>query len=88
MYQGFCLCRRVCHGGAVRSSGAGGPDLRESPVINDYPAFRAIVAEGALLANGMPLFDDLSEQELRGLYDYIRQQARLAVPSGSGPYFR
>jgi quinohemoprotein ethanol dehydrogenase len=61
------------------STGGGGPDLRESATLRDYAAFRAIVAEGALLPLGMPMFDDLEEAELRGTWEFLRQQARAAV---------
>jgi len=74
-HQSSCA---VCHGGNATSNGAAGPDLRESPLMTDYRAFRAVVAEGALLQNSMPMFDDLTEREVRGVYEYIRQQIRLA----------
>lgn len=69
----------TCHGMAVMSTGTA-PDLRESTLAADYTTFRSVVAEGLLLGNGMPMFDDLSEQELRGVYDYVRQQTRIAKP--------
>ena len=69
----------TCHGAGAMSTGAGGPDLRESTLAADYKTFRSIVAEGQLLSVGMPMFDDLSEEELRGVYDYVRQQTRLAA---------
>jgi quinohemoprotein ethanol dehydrogenase len=74
-HQSSCA---VCHGGNVISNGAAGPDLRESPYMTDYRAFRAVVAEGALLPKSMPMFDDLSEREVRSVFEYIRQQIRLA----------
>ena len=69
----------TCHGVMAMSTGGGGPDLRESASLRDYAAFRAIVAEGALLPLGMPMFDDLEEAELRGTWEFLRQQARAAV---------
>jgi quinohemoprotein ethanol dehydrogenase len=74
-HQSSCA---VCHGGNVTSNGAAGPDLRESPLMTDYRAFRAVVVEGALLPNSMPMFDDLTEREVRGVFEYIRQQIRFA----------
>jgi quinohemoprotein ethanol dehydrogenase len=70
----------VCHGGGVVSNGAGGPDLRESKLTMDYASFRAIVADGAALPLGMPMFNDLSESELRDVHAYLRQQTRAAQP--------
>ena len=67
----------VCHGGGVISNGAAAPDLRESAMMTNYRAFRAVVVEGALLPQSMPNFDDLTEREVRGVYEYIRQQIRL-----------
>ena len=74
-HQSSCA---VCHGGNATSNGAAGPDLRESPLLTDYRAFRAVVAEGALLPQSMPMFDDLTEREIRGLFEYLRQQIRVA----------
>ncbi len=74
-HQSSCA---VCHGGNVTSNGAAGPDLRESPLMTDYRAFRAVVVEGSLLQRSMPMFDDLTEREVRGLFEYIRQQIRVA----------
>lgn len=68
----------VCHGSGAVSNGAGGPDLRESSKAMDWPSFRAIVAEGAALPLGMPMFSDLSERELRDVHHYLRQQAAVA----------
>ena len=74
-HQSSCA---VCHGGNAKSNGAAGPDLRESALMADYAAFRAVVAEGALLPRSMPMFDDLTEKEVRAVFEYIRQQIRLA----------
>jgi quinohemoprotein ethanol dehydrogenase len=68
----------VCHGGAAVSNGAGGPDLRASAAAMDWATFRSVVADGALLPAGMPMFNDLNEAELRDLHAYLRQQAGLA----------
>lgn len=68
----------VCHGGGAVSNGAGGPDLRESALAMDYRSFRAIVADGAALPLGMPMFSDLSESELLDLHAYLRLETRRA----------
>lgn len=67
----------VCHGGGAISNGAAAPDLRESAMMTNYAAFRSVVVEGALLSRSMPMFDDLTEREVKGLYEYIREQIRL-----------
>ena len=67
-----------CHGtGAV--SGGIGPDLRESPIATTRAAFKEVVVNGAKLANGMPRFVDFTEEDVDGLFHYIRQQARASV---------
>ncbi len=73
-HQASCA---VCHGGEAISVGAAAPDLRESPYMANYPAFRAVVVEGALLPRSMPMFDDLTETEVRAVWEYVRQQTRL-----------
>jgi quinohemoprotein ethanol dehydrogenase len=69
----------TCHGLEAVANGAAAPDLRTSPLTSDFAGFRAVVAEGALLPNGMPMFDDLSERELHGIFEYIRSRARNAA---------
>ncbi|MCP5185532.1 MAG: PQQ-dependent dehydrogenase, methanol/ethanol family [Pseudomonadales bacterium] len=80
--EGFVLYHQascaICHGSDAHSVGAAAPDLRESAFITDYAAFRGVVADGNLLPRGMPMFDDLSEREIRAVFEYVRQQARLA----------
>jgi len=66
-----------CHGSAAVSGGYG-PDLRASPVSLTYKGFRTVLVEGRQPL-GMPRFVDYSEEELQGLYHYVRQQARKAV---------
>ena len=60
------------------SAGAPGPDLRESALALDQAAFLQVVKGGALLENGMPRYDWLSEQQAVDIWHYIRQQARKA----------
>lgn len=74
-HQASCA---TCHGGMAVSTGAAGPDLRESSMLTSYSAFRAVVAEGALLHKSMPVFDDLSETELKSVFEYVRSEARKA----------
>jgi quinohemoprotein ethanol dehydrogenase len=71
-------CAR-CHGLNLENAASFAPDLRESTAAVDWNAFSAVVREGALVAEGMPRFDDLTDDELRALYMYVRQQARDAT---------
>ena len=67
-----------CHGtGAV--AGGIGPDLRESPIATNPVALKEVVVKGAKLANGMPRFGELTDEDIDGLFHYIRQQARASV---------
>ncbi|MGE4323344.1 MAG: PQQ-dependent dehydrogenase, methanol/ethanol family [Sphingobium sp.] len=64
----------VCHGfGAV--SGGGAPELRRSPASFDAAAFAGIVHDGALVANGMPTFGELSDGDLTAIRHYLRGEA-------------
>jgi quinohemoprotein ethanol dehydrogenase len=45
-------------------------------VALDRAAFQSLLRGGALIGRGMPLFDDLSEDEIGDIYQYIRSQAR------------
>jgi len=65
----------ICHGTAFDSSG-GAPDLRESAIAFDRSTFRSVLHEGILVPHGMPRFDDLSDDEIESLYQYIRSEAR------------
>lgn len=80
----FLACA-LCHGRDAISSGAPGPDLRESALALDPEAFRAVVKQGALLERGMPRYDALTDEQVAQLWHYIRQQARAAAKeSGDG----
>jgi quinohemoprotein ethanol dehydrogenase len=63
-----------CHGaGAIADIQA--PDLRRSAVILSAQAFRIVVHDGARKANGMPVFQELSDQQLADLRQFLRTQA-------------
>lgn len=68
-----------CHGGELQSSGAPGPDLRESAIALDREAFWNVVHEGALLSKGMPRFQHLNRKEVDQIYSYVRAGAREAL---------
>jgi quinohemoprotein ethanol dehydrogenase len=78
----FVTCS-LCHGKDAVAGGTA-PDLRESAIALDAAAFRAVVHDGALLQNGMPQFEDLSDAELRQLRAYIRARAREALGKRAG----
>jgi quinohemoprotein ethanol dehydrogenase len=68
-----------CHGIEMRNIASFARDLRESAVASTWAGFKSVVQGGSFFSLGMPRFDDLSEQDLRALYMYIRQQARTAA---------
>ena len=73
----------VCHGDSLDAMGLA-PDLRESPVALNLAAFRAFVRSGASISHNMPKFDDLSDDQLEDVFEYIRAGARKAKSSVSG----
>ena len=74
----FTACA-LCHGRDVISSGAPGPDLRESRLALDRQAFLQVVRGGALLQKGMPRYDDLTETQALQIWAYVRGEARKAL---------
>ncbi|MDE2303078.1 MAG: PQQ-dependent dehydrogenase, methanol/ethanol family [Sphingomonadales bacterium] len=83
----FLACA-VCHGRDAVSAGAPGPDLRESALALDPQAFLAVVKGGALLARGMPRYDQLGDAQALDIWAYVRSRARdaLAGQAGSAPH--
>ncbi len=71
VYGVRCL---VCHGLDVKAAGLA-PDLRASPVPQDKAAFESVVHDGALVPNGMPRFEELTQAELDGVRQYLRTAA-------------
>jgi quinohemoprotein ethanol dehydrogenase len=69
----------VCHGANLVSPGSPAPDLRESAVALDREAFGTILTSGALAANGMPGFPELTRAEILDLYMFVRNGARQAL---------
>jgi quinohemoprotein ethanol dehydrogenase len=78
LYQGNCA---YCHGRLLVSPGAPGPDLRESAIALNWDSFHVVVKDGTLVPKLMPKFDELSEEQLRDLFMYIRTGAREAAAS-------
>jgi quinohemoprotein ethanol dehydrogenase len=75
IYLASCM---YCHGFYGIASG-GAPDLRGSTTASDELALRQILLKGNLQQRGMPIFDELSEQQVEQLYHYIRLRAQGAV---------
>ena len=65
----------ICHGVAAVAGGTA-PDLRASQVPLSPEAFKAIVQTGALESRGMPVFPELSDNDLESIRHYIRDRAR------------
>jgi quinohemoprotein ethanol dehydrogenase len=59
--------------------GGHAPDLRSSAVPLTDGTFKSIVQDGALMPNGMPRFEELTDSERNDLRQYIRSQAHAAV---------
>ena len=72
VYAEHCF---MCHGVAVVAAGAA-PDLRRSAIPLDAAVFESVVRGGALKSKGMPQFQELQDEDLNGLRNFIRYQAR------------
>ena len=79
LYYGHCL---QCHGAGAIAAGIA-PDLRASPIALDGAAFREVL-RGALVANGMPKFDDLTDDQIEDIRNFVRGQAEGTAPAGAG----
>nr|AJW29510.1 Quino(hemo)protein alcohol dehydrogenase, PQQ-dependent [Sphingomonas sp. JE1] len=67
----------VCHGGGADATG-NAPDLRESGIALNKESLRTLLRDGSLVSRGMPKFDDLTDAEIEGVFQYIRDRARAA----------
>jgi len=77
LFNGACS---GCHGKDAESSGAPGPDLRESGIALDRAALWTVLHDGALLARGMPRYPQFTEEQAGQIHQFIRDRAR-AVPA-------
>ena len=68
----------LCHGDQLDAMGIA-PDLRESSIAYDRTAFKTFLRSGALLSRNMPLYDDLADEDVEDLYQYIRAGARKVI---------
>ena len=69
----------ACHGVGLQATGTPGPDLRESAIALNLDSFSTLLKTGALLEQGMPRFQMLTDDQIRDLYAYIRARAREAL---------
>jgi len=69
----------ACHGVGLQSTGTPGPDLRESAIALKLDSFTTLLKSGALLEQGMPRFQQLTDEQIRQLYAYVRAKAREAL---------
>jgi quinohemoprotein ethanol dehydrogenase len=75
LYHSTCT---GCHGGALQGTGSIAPDLRESQLALQWLSFNAVLQSGIPSA-GMPRYDDLTEEDMRALFMYVRAGAREAL---------
>jgi quinohemoprotein ethanol dehydrogenase len=72
----------LCHGANAEGTGSIAPDLRESHISLDWLSFRRLLHTGALASLGMPKYDDLTEDDMRSLFLYVRKRARDSKVQG------
>jgi len=72
----FNMSCALCHGIEIEGTGPDAPDLRESAAALNFETFRSILHDGTLAPGGMPRYSDLTEEEIRSIYMYIRQRTR------------
>jgi len=66
----------ACHGIGMQATGTPGPDLRESAIALRLDTFSELLKSGALMENGMPRFQHLTDTQIRQIHAYIRAKAR------------
>ncbi|MFT5132682.1 MAG: quinohemoprotein ethanol dehydrogenase [Gammaproteobacteria bacterium] len=67
-----------CHGVAAVAGGFA-PDLRASPITLSADAFKSVLRDGVLEAQGMPPFAELSDGDLSDLRHYLIRRARESL---------
>ena len=81
IYNSTCF---LCHGPGAVSAGAA-PDLRASATPLSLGALRSVVKDGALKERGMPQFDELNDDDLIALQNYIRMRADKGLEASKSP---
>jgi quinohemoprotein ethanol dehydrogenase len=74
----FVQCA-ACHGVGTHATGTPAPDLKESGIALDLASFSQVLKTGALMEQGMPRFEYLTDDQIRQLYAYIRYRARESL---------
>ena len=74
LYHTTCV---ACHGGMLAAESVA-PDLRESALSGELQALRAVLQQGLFAQRGMPLYDDLSDEDVEDIYHFIRYGAMTA----------
>ncbi len=78
----YAMCS-WCHGGGAVAAGMT-PDLRASRIVADLERFAGVVRDGERAEDGMPMYSDISYDELTALQHYIRQRAEQALAAEGG----
>jgi quinohemoprotein ethanol dehydrogenase len=79
-YEARCT---LCHGpGAV--AGGLAPDLRASRVVPSLERLAGVVRDGERADDGMPMYADITYDELVVLQHYLRDRAEVALGAGGG----
>ncbi len=80
-YSRNCM---VCHGALAESSGVL-PDLRWSSITGNTEAFKGVVIDGNLAANGMVSFAEyLTPDDVEAIRAYVLAQAHATTPADGG----
>ena len=74
----FGLCSS-CHGGGAESKGMA-PDLRASSVPLKLESFAEVVRGGTRAKKAMPMFPDMTDDQLTAIMHYIRKRANDSKP--------
>ncbi|AUW60034.1 PQQ-dependent dehydrogenase, methanol/ethanol family [Sphingobium sp. SCG-1] len=82
----YALACGTCHGSGGAAAGTA-PDLRISLATQSEETFLAIVREGVLMPQGMPRFQDMPENWVLAIRQYLRARGQALPPttrSGDG----
>lgn len=72
-----------CHGNGAVAAGMT-PDLRSSRIITSLERFAGVVRDGERASDGMPMYADITFDELVGLQHFIRERADAALALRGG----
>ena len=75
VYGTYC---GYCHGKGL-ASGGGAPDLKASTIAAYEGPLKTLLHQGLLQAKGMPIFDEITNTEVRALHSYIRITTREKI---------